>query len=297
MKSSIIIRFTNTVSSDAPIRDLDIPLLINFDKDDVNRLVSAAWLKLIIRNRVPTCEHRRLRLIYNGRVLNQATDFKNDIFAPKLRQILALETPEDDLRLYIHCVIGDELTPEQITQENQLDQPQQVSTTPQVIGFDRLLQQGFSQDDVNDLRRQFHQVFLPSFFESRPDGGLEAINDVEEEERRQRLVLQLEERWIESTINNQPVPTAPTAPSTAQGAGPSADAGANEPVAAPAPDLDDNTGNEDLLLGLSLGILLGVTSLIFLIIDDSIFNKRQKMSVIGGLVINCSFAIVRGQWI
>lgn len=297
MKSYIVIRFTNTVSTESEIRDLEIPLLINFDKDDVNRVVSATWLKLIIRNRVPSCERRRLRLIYNGRVLNQSTDFKKEIFEPKLRQLQNQEQEESNndsppqLRLYIHCAIGDELNSEQLNQENQLDQPQQVTTTPQVIGFDRLLQQGFSHEDVDDLRRQFHLVFLPSFFESRNE-GLEAINDVEEEERRQRLVSQLEERWIESTINNNGPPETEPTNDTNTGT-----ATANEPVAPPAADLDDNNGNEDLLLGLSLGILLGITGLIFLIIDDSIFNKRQKMSVVGGLVINCSFAIIRGQWI
>lgn len=298
MKSYIIIRFTNTVSTESEIRDLEIPLLINFDKDDVNRVVSATWLKLIIRNRVPSCERRRLRLIYNGRVLNQSTDFKKEIFEPKLRQLENQEQEESNndnsppqLRLYIHCVIGDELNSEQLNQENQLDQPQQVTTTPQVIGFDRLLQQGFSREDVDDLRRQFHLVFLPSFFESRNE-GLEAINDVEEEERRQRLVSQLEERWIESTINNNAPPEAEPTNDTNTGT-----VSANEHLAPPAADLDDNNGNEDLLLGLSLGILLGITGLIFLIIDDSIFNKRQKMSVVGGLVINCSFAIIRGQWI
>lgn len=102
-------------------------------------------------------------------------------------------------QIYIHCVIGDELTREQLAQENQLDnKPQEVSTNPEVIGFDRLLQQGFSQDDVTDLRRQFLLIYGSDNTSSGGD-----IADVEEDEHRQNRLRQLEERWIESTSNNE----------------------------------------------------------------------------------------------
>ena len=89
--------------------------------------------KTTIRSKVPQCANKRLRLIYNGRVLNEKLTLK-EVLKPQLN----LD------QIYIHCVIGDELTREQLAQENQLDnKPQEVSTNPEVIGFDRLLQQDF----------------------------------------------------------------------------------------------------------------------------------------------------------
>lgn len=192
-------------------------------------------------------------------------------------------------QIYIHCVIGDELTREQLAQENQLDnKPQEVSTNPEVIGFDRLLQQGFSQDDVTDLRRQFLLIYGSDNTSSGGD-----IADVEEDEHRQNRLRQLEERWIESTSNNEAAGTAnEQTPLTQDGDQAQAATTPSQPM-----DLDESRVNEDLLLGFCVGVFLGIISVVFLLADDSVFNKRQKMSIIAGLFINFSLAIVRGQWI
>ncbi|KAG2736715.1 hypothetical protein G9P44_000805 [Scheffersomyces stipitis] len=342
MRFVLVIRFTDTSSSTQPVRDLDIPLAINFDKDDVNKLVSVKWIKSVIRARVPQAASSRLRLIYSGRVLNENTNFRAEVFEPRMRQLQkdreetareverkstrspttpvpssststpvsahspaiassSASTPvpsssspsftvED--RIYIHCVIGEELTREQLAEENKLDKPQAVSTTPQVVGFDRLLQQGFSQEDVDDLRRQFYSIYSPG---SLGTSTRDQISDVEEEENNQRAIHQLEERWIESTVNggnaenatgdNQPF-NAPHTATAAQDAPPQ-----------PSADLDDIHGNEELLLGLLLGIFLGVISIVFLMADDSVFNKRTKHSVILGFIINIGLAVSRGRWL
>ncbi|KAK7687468.1 hypothetical protein QCA50_009337 [Cerrena zonata] len=192
------------------------------------------------------------------------------------------EEGDEEMKVYIHCVIGDELTYSQLNEENQLD------NRPQ---------QGFSQDDINDLRRQFHSIYMPNLFESR-NGGVDSINDVEEEERRQRLISELEERWIESTINNNPTnETSNRPPTTAGPASGNEQTQAATAPAAPSNDVSDINSNEDLLLGLGLGIFLGAISVIFILLDDTVFNKRQKMAVFAGVFINVSFAIVRGQWI
>lgn len=289
MKFSIIIRFTHTLLAAPQLADLEIPLSVDFNKDDINRLVNTPWLKLIIRNKLKACHKKRLRLIFNGRVLNQTTDFKKDIFEPRRRQLALDENDKEPYKVYIHCVVGEDLSADELREENALDnEPQRVSTTPQVAGFDRLLQQGFLQEDIDDLRRQFHQIYMPGVFES---GAADAISDMEEVERRQQLVTQLEERWIESTINSnengpRSVPVEPerTDPTAA-------------PAAAPAPDLDDSRGNVDLLLGLLVGIFLGVVSLVFLAADDSVFSKKQTRAIVGGVFINFMFAMARGQWI
>ncbi|AOW31265.1 hypothetical protein MG5_05871 [Candida albicans P57072] len=279
MRLNVVIRFTNSLSASEQVPDLSIPLSINYDVDDVNKLVNVVWLKTTIRSKVPQCANKRLRLIYNGRVLNEKTDFKKEVLKPQLN----LD------QIYIHCVIGDELTREQLAQENQLDnKPQEVSTNPEVIGFDRLLQQGFSQDDVTDLRRQFLSIYGSDNTSSGGD-----IADVEEDEHRQNRLRQLEERWIESTSNNEAAGTAnEQTPLTQDGDQAQAATTPSQPM-----DLDESRVNEDLLLGFCVGVFLGIISVVFLLADDSVFNKRQKMSIIAGLFINFSLAIVRGQWI
>ncbi|KHC28361.1 hypothetical protein MGQ_05862 [Candida albicans P76067] len=279
MRLNVVIRFTNSLSASEQVPDLSIPLSINYDVDDVNKLVNVVWLKTTIRGKVPQCANKRLRLIYNGRVLNEKTDFKKEVLKPQLN----LD------QIYIHCVIGDELTREQLAQENQLDnKPQEVSTNPEVIGFDRLLQQGFSQDDVTDLRRQFLSIYGSDNTSSGGD-----IADVEEDEHRQNRLRQLEERWIESTSNNEAAGTAnEQTPLTQDGDQAQAATTPSQPM-----DLDESRVNEDLLLGFCVGVFLGIISVVFLLADDSVFNKRQKMSIIAGLFINFSLAIVRGQWI
>ena len=104
MRLNVVIRFTNSLSPSEQVPDLSIPLSINYDVDDVNKLVNVVWLKTTIRSKVPQCANKRLRLIYNGRVLNEKTDFKKEVLKPQLN----LD------QIYIHCVIGDELTREQL---------------------------------------------------------------------------------------------------------------------------------------------------------------------------------------
>lgn len=295
MKVDIIVRFTDPDASSKHYSDLTIPLSINFDRDDVNKLVNTSWLRLMIRSKAPGTERRRLRLIYSGRVLNDQTNFKTDIFDPKLRQLRELGEPMDDLQLYVHCLVGDELTQDQLAHEKELDRKaQEVSTAPQVIGFDRLLSQGVSVQDVNDLRRQFHLVYLPEFLENLPTS---AVSDVEEDENRQELIRQLEERWLESTING----TAPPPPNVGSSSSNNntdptgVDVGPSAAAMRAAAELEGTHHNEDLLLGLVLGAFLGVVAFIFLMMDDTMFNKNQKLALVVGICTNVMFAIFRGS--
>ncbi|CAK9437249.1 uncharacterized protein LODBEIA_P16270 [Lodderomyces beijingensis] len=312
MKLKIIVRFTNSLSSTENLPDLTLPISVNFDKDNINKLITVNWLKGSIRSKSPQCNNKRLKLIYNGRVLNDKTDFDKEVLRPR-RAVLNEDDP-----IYIHCVVGERLTKKQLEEENRLDNlPQQVSTTPDVIGFDRLLQQGFSAEDVQDLRRQFLSLYGGSLAAgsgaSATGAGGDAassgreIADVEEIENRQRELRELEERWIESTSNNDSpggggvgatgaTSSAATAAAATQNSldGDNTETHATQP---PSLELEESQVNEDLLLGFLVGIFLGVISVVFLLLDDTIFNKRQKMSVIAGLFINFSLAIVRGQWL
>lgn len=248
------VRFTNSLSATEQISDLDV---------SVTDSTTTLFLKQEIRKK-DQCSNKKLILIYNGRVLNETTDYKE------------LFKRSDGSTIFVNCMIGEELTQEQQNEESngQIDQPIPSTSAP-VIGFDRLLLQGFTQQDINDLRLQFQSIYDMS--SNRAD-----INDLEEEESRQRLVQQMEERWIESTINNTQEPVTNTT---------------NISERQPAPDIDDTSGNFDLLVGLLVGTFLGLLSLVFITVDDTIFNKRQKMAIIVGVSINVSFAILRGKWL
>lgn len=283
MKITVRIRFTNSVGSAPPIPDLDIPLLFIPEREDINHIVSTQWIKSTIRNKVEACRKHRVRLIYNGRVLNDTTNYKTEVFDPLLRN------PEWLHILYIHCVVGDELTPQQLAEEAQLDnQGTQVTTAPQVIGFDRLLNQGFSPADVEDLRQQFRMLHDVDTGPSSSEG----ITDVEAEEQRNHAIRQLEEQWIELTV--MPSGDGPTRPQyTATGSFSGAGAGEG-PQPRPAADLDDVHGDYDLVFGLLIGVFLGVLAILFLLVDDSVFTKRQQMSIILGVCFNVLVAITHG---
>lgn len=252
--TNLKVRFTNSLSATEQIPDLDIP---------VTEAITTLALKQAIRQK-DQCYNKKLILIYNGRVLNELTDYKE------------LFQRSNESTIFINCMIGEVLTPEQLNEESSTRNPEPTpSTSAPVIGFDRLLLQGFTQEDINDLRLQFQSIY--DMNSNRAD-----INDLEEEESRQRLVQQMEERWIESTINNTQEPVNDTTHVSER---------------QPAPDIDDTLGNFDLLLGLLVGTFLGLISLIFITVDDTIFNKRQKMAIIVGVCINVCFAISRGKWI
>lgn len=283
MKIAIVVRFTDSVSGNQ-LQDLELPLSINFDKDDVNTLVSSMWIKEQIRAHREGTERRRIRLIYNGRVLNELTNFRDDIFMPKLR----LMDLDEQLKIYIHCLVGETLTGSQLSEERELDRrPQQVSTAPQVVGFDRLLQQGFSQEDVDDLRRQFREVYLPEALQHMNAGD---VTDIEEEEARQQLIRQLEERWIESTINGN---TANTTVS----AGADDDLGVIAPTVRASAELEESNRNEDIVVGMLIGAFLGVVALVFEVLDDSYMSKDRRWAVFAGVMMNVMYAILRGQWL
>ncbi len=167
------------------------------------------------------------------------------------------DNAEFDKRFYIHCLIGDVLNAEELKKENEMDNKvQEQSTTPAPVGFDRLASAGFSQEDISALREQFRQLYgdLPT----NEDGN------------GNRDIRQLEERWIDSSVNEADEFNGLNAGSSHLG------------------------GNEDLLIGILIGCLLGVLSL-FLLKEEQLFSKRQRMAIVAGFIVNFSFALVR-QW-
>lgn len=242
----VVIRFSNS-----SIQDLQLPL-VKLDE------LSIGWLRRSVRSSNKDLSQKRLRFIHSGKVLTPNTNFKDEFL--KMQKFDKENNTEFDKRFYIHCLIGEELSKEELSKENDLDnRVQEQSTTPAPIGFDRLASAGFSQEDITALREQFRQLY----------GDLPASNaDTDTAEGRD--IRQLEERWIDSSVNEMDEFNSVNAGSSHLG------------------------GNEDLLIGILIGCLLGVLSL-FLLKEEQLFSKRQRMAIVAGFIVNFSFALVR-QW-
>lgn len=278
MRVVITVRFSDTGAGSSQNGDLEIPVSFNPQKEDVNKIVNTSFCKMMIRQKKPSTQRKRIRLIYNGRVLNDQTNFNTDILRPKILQLQNLQESTEQIRIYIHCLIGDTLTSQQLENERELDRmAQEQSTEPPVIGFDRLLLQGVSEADVDNLRRQFYLIHFPELTQAQTING---VTDVEEDENRQEYIRQLEERWLESTANgNQNGESRGAETTTAEEIAPL--------------ELVGTVRNEDLLVGLLLGTFLGVIALVFLMMDDTLFNTTQKMAMILGVFINLLLAFLR----
>lgn len=243
--------------SDSTVPDLSLQV-----EDVVNTTVSG--LRRLIRDTVGgRLINRRLRLIHSGRVLSEKMDLAKDVVKlnPKGKGVSSTSggLPK---RVYIHCSVGDILSAQELAQEAELDQAQPVrSTAPELRGFDRLRNAGFSEGDVAALRRQFSSLHGVS----NPDASSGAIPNVSSEEELTRL----EEQWINTGI---------------------ADAGINTAADVGSPLSDDYL---EELIGLLAGMFLGILAVIFLKEGNAVFNQRQRRSVLAGVAINFSFAFVR----
>ncbi|OWB63749.1 hypothetical protein B5S31_g5293 [[Candida] boidinii] len=288
LKCYLVIRFATNIP--------DVELLVNLNN---LRDVSTGWVRQQIRFKIPKeSENKRLKLIHNGRVLLNHSDLEKEIRKiQKLRQLADAEDNKNEdneegggggdengdepIKLYIHCLIGEELTPEELKEEELMDNKQpERSTAPAVRGFDRLLSQGFSQQDVFDLRRQFQEIHGSSLQNNSED----AIRD-------------LEDRWIDSTVNNEIDEfTGLGGNSNNQGIlnnnqnqngiiNGNGNNGSNN---------NNRDANLDLLIGVALGFFLGIFSLFLLKIEiGGIFNKRTKIYIITGVFVNLSFGVLR----
>nr|POE65950.1 dsc e3 ubiquitin ligase complex subunit 3 [Quercus suber] len=193
-------------------------------------LVSGLALKQLVRKHlVSPAAESRLRLIHAGKVLpdtgalsrsitvsrpppvREDDDFRKSERSKGKRPVREAEpTP---VRIYIHCSIGDALTPSELIseakeaygadealQDNVLapsrfpasanldfSQADVNTTTPAPRGFDRLFTAGFTAAEVATLRSQFLAIqahtHTPDTMPSGPD------------------LLALEERWLDSGSN------------------------------------------------------------------------------------------------
>ncbi|OZJ04562.1 hypothetical protein BZG36_02701 [Bifiguratus adelaidae] len=119
------------------------------DGSDVTLTISLSWniaqVKEKLKETKPSIRDNHLRLIYQGRVLldHQVLNACQLVIGP-------------DSPIYFHIAVAD------ATSEASNSQPQLTPST----GFDRLREAGFSDEDIANLRRQFHRFHGTSGSES-----------------------------------------------------------------------------------------------------------------------------------
>ncbi|SCV05777.1 LANO_0H14950g1_1 [Lachancea nothofagi CBS 11611] len=167
------------------------------------------------------------------------------------------EENRDEPVFYVQCIVGQELSAQEAANEDSLDeaQPNSEGTTTQAIGFDRLRSVGFSDEEIELLRQRFQSTY----------GDLEDLTRATGDSQD---IRQLEEQWMETGANDD---------TTQMGA----------------VGIANYKHNTDLLIGLTVGFVLGVFCFL-LMAQEGLFNKRQRMAIVGGLMINVCFGLTMG---
>lgn len=319
MKVQLVVRYVTG------LRDT----VIDTDSDsDIVKNLPTSYIRQQIRAMHPELSKRRLKLLHNGRVLTSHTDFRKEISYLKKsleegEQEEEGETGEtvnghsniEPVRIYFHCIVGDELTSKELADEEKMDQQPTKSTTEAPKGFDRLLSQGFSNDDIEDLRRQFfrlHGSQLPS--NANPS-----------------QIRELEDRWIDSSVNHE-IDEFPSNMrlnlgssgnnSTSGGINNENDDDDDESTTPlisgsngfnPANNVTTTNSSNDggmnvrqqmiqrdrqvhkeMLLGVCVGFALGGLALLLLFLDvGGVFSKKTRFAVISGVIVNLCFGVLK----
>ncbi|KAF3043895.1 hypothetical protein E8E11_007664 [Didymella keratinophila] len=308
----LIIRFSASI----PDLSLSIP---------VPRLTPTLSLKRLIRAHLPPDQaSSRLRLIYAGKVLTdtaalstslrlpppprRAGTDKEDISSSKskgkqpVQDTPAVEygatAPPEAKKYYIHCSLGDALTPAELASEATLAQNTETSlrtqyeaaqgssshrrsssraqssgsnanerqgtstTTLAPQGFDRLLTSGFTAQEVASLRSHF-QTNLS--FTHTPDTMPSPTE-----------MRVLEDRWLDSTATD-PSPALTGEADAGWGAGFAVEEG----------------GLDDMLWGYMTGFFWPLGALIWGFREDGVWSRRRQLAVVMGVLINAIFGFMR----
>ncbi|KAI6811776.1 hypothetical protein KC332_g11908 [Hortaea werneckii] len=235
----------------------------------------------------------RLRLIHSGKVLQDAAALSKNISVTlpppqdteqksdkaKGKQPLREAKPAA-ARVYIHCSIGDKLSDSELAQENKQAKEaddalvtktalpnlqnttgngaEQSTTTPAPRGFDRLINAGFTQAEVAQLRTQFLAIqahtHTPDTMPSGPD------------------LLALEERWLDSGSN------------AAAGGGEEGAGGFNS---------EDAGGLEDMLYGNLMGFFWPMGAIFWLMREEGVWSRRKQIAILSGFLVNITFGFLR----
>lgn len=259
-KYEFVVRFVG------PQSDVVVPVPDDMGLADV----STRYIRQQIRKKDPQFATKRLKLIHNGRMLMNHTNFEKE-----MRFYTADESTEGPTKIYIHCMVGDDLTAAELAKEEEMEKQPEKTTTEAPRGFDRLLSQGFSRRDIEDLRREFQEIH-GAYLNSQHGADLR----------------DLEDRWIDSTVNNE-IDEFPANLRRAAGAGGNGAADTPGDIGGGFVTREDNV-HKELFLGVCVGFFLGVFSLFLMTMDiGGVFNKRTKMAVVSGVIVNLSFGVLK----
>lgn len=312
----LIIRFATSIP--------DLPLVVRLPG-----ITATLSLKQLIRPHLPASNaSSRLRLIYAGKVLADTTPLSASLRLPppppppplrdgthhldspgskaKGKQPIqdvspvtdSASIPPDAKRYYIHCSLGDELSPADLASEATLAFATEVSlksqyqdattraerrtsrasvtsnngtrrrssaanasTAPQ--GFDRLLTSGFTPQEVATLRSQF-QTNLS--YTHTPDTMPSATE-----------MRALEDRWLDSTATDPSAALTGEGGETGWGAGFAVEEG----------------GLDDMLWGYLTGFFWPLGALIWGFREEGVWARRRQVAVVMGVVLNTAFGFMR----
>ncbi|KAF2141202.1 uncharacterized protein K452DRAFT_287912 [Aplosporella prunicola CBS 121167] len=306
----LIVRFT------ASLTDLPLPIFNT-------RTTTALSLKQLIRPHLPpTYSSNRLRLIHAGKVLADTAPLSTSLSLPPpppprskpsddngsknkgkgKERATDNEAAQEPRKLYIHCSIGDVLTPSDLVAEatsaanaeaaleaaisqshatlsaggvgteieGSLGAPKLstgASTTAAPRGFDRLLSTGFTAAEVASLRSQFRANLS---FTHTPD----TMPSVAE----QRV---LEDRWLDEGMGSG----GTTATADGETAGGDGGWGA-------ASWADDN-GLDDMLYGNVVGFFWPLGALGWGFREEGVWSRRRQIAVVTGFLLNIIFGFLK----
>ncbi|KAI9776113.1 MAG: hypothetical protein M1835_005605 [Candelina submexicana] len=273
----IIVRFTTSLP------DLTLPITSP-------QTTTTLALKRQIRTHLPEAwATNRLRLIHSGKVLPDLSTLSSALNLPQSpppSQLPSSSTSSNNgkdkgkapmrdppqpepRRIYIHCAIGDALTPEELAHEaaqaaqaaqestpalsSLTSSSQPVSTTAAPRGFDRLLSAGFSLQEIAALRSQF--LALQSHTHT-PDTMPSAAE-----------LRILEDRWMDESAGG------------AGGGGDGQELG--------------EAGLEDMLLGNIMGFFWPLGAVIWLRREEGVWSKSRQIAVVTGMLINIVFSVLK----
>ncbi|CAB4253223.1 similar to Saccharomyces cerevisiae YOR223W Protein of unknown function found in the ER and vacuole lumen [Maudiozyma barnettii] len=235
--------------------------------------LSLKSLRQTIRNiKSNDTKDRTLRFLRSGSIITAS------YYQTQVNNYLKSQNNEP---FFIHCVIGvDRIRdPSEIQTYEQQDDDgvshlggaqNQNGNSMGAIGFDRLRSVGFSDEEIDLLRSQFRSTYgdLENRGNDNDNDTTENINvDGNTNNNNATDIRELEEQWMENGVgdNDDRFNSVPNA---------------------------NFKHNIDLLVGISVGFTFGVFSLVIMKFDG-LFNKRQKMSIFAGLIVNVIFSLLR----
>lgn len=252
------------------------PLILNISNIPLDSL-TLIYLRQTIRNLKPNqTEFHTLRFLRSGNIISSS------FFKTQIANYLTLQ---EDVPFFIHCVIGIDIirNVNHILSEEQQDDDGlrnlgnangENGPSMGAIGFDRLRSVGFSDEEIELLRSQFRSTYGDLENQDEDDEIYDNVDalDIENSENGNTTngtdIRELEEQWMENGVgdNNDRFNSVPIA---------------------------NFKHNMDLLIGISVGFSFGVFSFIIMKFDG-LFNKRQRMSIFAGIIINMIFSFLRG---